>query len=109
MASEQSKKLNIGVRMSRTRVVISTQHASRYLQQLAKHWAHKFETEFTSTSATIALPLGIARLAASDISLLVELTAHISEDGPLLMEIVQEHIARFAFRETLEFDWETVT
>ena len=92
--------------MSGSRVVISTEHASRYLQQLSKHWAHKFETEFTSASARIALPLGETRLTADDHSLIVDLTAHKTEDLDLLQNVVQVHIERFAFKESLEFVWQ---
>lgn len=44
--------------MPDSRAVIATPHASRYLQQLCKHWSHKFETEAGPTNARIALPLG---------------------------------------------------
>ena len=56
-----------------------TAHASRYLQQLAKHWSHKFEVQFTPTAATIDLPLGRCELAADDQALEVTLkgTPHV--------------------------------
>lgn len=44
--------------MPRSRAVVSTPHASRYLLQLCKHWSHKFETEFSETLGRIVLPLG---------------------------------------------------
>lgn len=92
--------------MSHSRAFVLTAHASRYLQQLAKHWAHKFETEFTPTSAKIALPLGNVCLTASDTSLSIELTANSNESEKQLQDVVQNHIERFAFKETLEFRWE---
>ncbi|MBD9388988.1 DUF2218 domain-containing protein [Agrobacterium sp. AGB01] len=95
--------------MSSRQAIISTEYGSRYLQQLSKHWAHKFETEFTPVSAKIALPLGDARLRADDRSLHIEITAHKSKDLPVLQDVVQTHIERFAFRETLEFDWQPQT
>ncbi|TBN12685.1 DUF2218 domain-containing protein [Agrobacterium cavarae] len=91
--------------MSSSRVEVETQHASRYLQQLSKHWAHKFETEFTPLSSKIALPLGEARLSANDTELVIELTAHKSEDLTVLQDVVQRHIERFAFKESLAFVW----
>ncbi|MDQ1194676.1 DUF2218 domain-containing protein [Agrobacterium sp. SORGH_AS 787] len=91
--------------MSTSRVEVTTQHASRYLQQLAKHWAHKFETEFTPLSSKIALPLGDAQLSANDTSLIIEVVAHKSEDLSVLQDVVQRHIERFAFKESLAFEW----
>lgn len=92
--------------MSSSRVEVETQHASRYLQQLSKHWAHKFETEFTPLSSKIALPLGEARLSANDTELVIEVTAHKSEDLTVLQDVVQRHIERFAFKESLAFVWQ---
>jgi len=91
--------------MSSSRVEVETQHASRYLQQLSKHWAHKFETEFTPLLSKIALPLGEARLSANDTELVIEVTAHKSEDLTVLQDVVQRHIERFAFKESLAFVW----
>ncbi|MGP4692925.1 DUF2218 domain-containing protein [Agrobacterium cavarae] len=91
--------------MSSSRVEVETQNASRYLQQLSKHWAHKFETEFTPLSSKIALPLGEARLSANDTELVIEVTAHKSEDLTVLQDVVQRHIERFAFKESLAFVW----
>ena len=94
--------------MSSSRVEVTTQHASRYLQHLSKHWAHKFETEFTPLSSKIALPLGDARLNANETSLIIEVTAHKSEDLTVLQDVVQRHIERFAFKETLAFEWRPI-
>jgi len=82
-----------------------TAHASRYLQQLAKHWSHKFEVQFTPTAATIDLPLGRCELAADDQALAVTLkgTPHVDMDR--FKTVVAEHIQRFGHRETLTFDW----
>lgn len=94
--------------MSSSRVEVTTQHASRYLQQLSKHWAHKFETEFTPLSSKIALPLGDARLNANETSLIIEVASHKSEDLTVLQDVVQRHIERFAFKETLAFEWRPI-
>ena len=50
---------------------IPTANASRYLQQLCKHWSHKFETEFDPQSGIIAFPMGPIRMAAQDDALVV--------------------------------------
>lgn len=92
--------------MSGSSTTVATEHASRYLQQLCKHWAHKFETEFTQTEARIALPLGEARLAADDATLSITVTASEAADLNQLRDVVKSHIERFAFRESLQFDWQ---
>lgn len=93
--------------MPASRVIVPTDHASRYLQQLCKHWAHKFETEFTATHGRIALPLGTTVLTADEAGLSVELIARESGDLEQFRDVVQRHIERFAFRETLQFDWQS--
>lgn len=82
-----------------------TGHASRYLQQLAKHWGHKFEVEFTPTQATIRLPSGLCELAADAAGLDVRLTPAADADVERFKAVVVEHLQRFGHRETLAFDW----
>jgi hypothetical protein len=91
--------------MPDTRAVVATAHASRYLQQLCKHWAHKFETKFTPTDGRIVLTIGEARLAAEEATLTVALSAADDEALAQLKDVVAVHLERFAFRETLRFDW----
>ncbi|MGX7707749.1 DUF2218 domain-containing protein [Methylobacterium sp. Gmos1] len=91
--------------MIETRAVVGTPHASRYLQQLAKHWAHKFETTFDPHSARIALPFGEARLSATDAALTIDLSTDDAGKLPDFRAVLVRHIERFAFRETLHFDW----
>jgi len=40
-------------RMPASRATVPTASASRYLQQLCKHWSHKFAVEFTPEHGTI--------------------------------------------------------
>lgn len=84
---------------------VTTEHASRYLQQLCKHWAHKFTTDFGPEQGRIDMGEGRAvdMTAAPD-----RLTVRVSSAGDLarLQQVVEDHIVRFAFRETLAFDWQ---
>jgi hypothetical protein len=89
-----------------SRATVNTAHASRYLQQLCKHWSHKFETQFNSVQGRIALPLGEARLTAEPESLVIDLTAEDATGLATLQTVVVSHIERFAFREKLQFDWD---
>ncbi len=93
--------------MSRSMAIVPTTHASRYLQQLCKHWSHKFDVTFDATTGHIPLPLGSADLAAGDMALTV--TCEVADGGDLdrIQTVVAEHLNRFAFREgELAFQWQ---
>lgn len=84
----------------------ATANASRYLQQLAKHWAHKNEVRFDPTSADIALRGNTVQLKATAEALIVTLTTGPGGDPLRLRQVFEEHINRFAFREApLPFEW----
>lgn len=95
--------------MVHSRAVVATAHASRYLQQLCKHWSHRFETEFDATAGRIALPLGETRLTADESTLTIGLSAEDDETLTGLRDVVVRHVERFAFRETLRFPWSPAT
>lgn len=91
-----------------TSATVSTAHASRYLQQLCKHWAHKFEVSFDPRHGTIALPFGVVTLAADEggeAALHVTIELAEGADAARAREVVAEHLGRFAFREALLFEW----
>jgi hypothetical protein len=86
---------------------VPTASASRYLQQLAKHWSHKMAVVFSAEEGTIDFPNG-ARLAmrADADTLDLVLTVPEGEDTGRMREVVASHLDRFAFREApLTFDW----
>ncbi|PSJ59323.1 DUF2218 domain-containing protein [Pseudaminobacter soli (ex Li et al. 2025)] len=92
--------------MAKSKAVVETEHASRYLQQLCKHWSHKFAVEFSPTEGRIDLGEGrVVDLRANDASLTVEVEA---PELPRMEQVVVDHIVRFAFREDLVFDWKPV-
>lgn len=43
---------------------VATTHASRYLQQLCKHWSHKFNGEFAAQQGMVELSAGVLRMRA---------------------------------------------
>lgn len=79
-----------------------TPNASKYLQQLCKHFAHKVAVVFDETEGRAALPPGPALLSASDAALLVEISAQTEEQLAKARFIVDDHLKRFAFREGCE-------
>lgn len=95
---------------------VATKSASRYLQQVCKHWAHNLKVEFDAQRGTIVFPRD-ARGASWQGDALVKLEAgaealtcriEASEPGQLegLKGALARHIDRFAFREgELVYDW----
>lgn len=84
---------------------VPTAHASRYLQQLCKHWSHKFPAT-TFDVAHGVVPFGAATCTfdadASALRIRVEASP---EDIGRMEEVVSKHLERFAFRETLDIGW----
>jgi hypothetical protein len=106
-----------GSRMTISTARVPTAHASKYLQQLCKHWQHNLEVEFTPEAGTITFPRegrsgswpsdGVARLTAVDDALTVTIEASGPEHAEAIEGVVARHLDRFAFREApLPFVWE---
>ena len=98
-------------------VRVPTAHASRYLQQLCKHWRHNLAVEFDEMAGRVTFPRsargadwpGDATLAlkAHDDGLECQLMASAPGQRDALKGAVARHVDRFAFREApLTFDWQ---
>lgn len=85
---------------------VPTENASRYLQQLCKHWSHKFETTFDAEKGEIGFPMGPIRMEAQADTLVVTIEPAPDADAERFKQVVADHLDRFAFREApLTFDW----
>ena len=86
---------------------VPTTNGSRYLQQLCKHWAHKFEVEFTPERGRVNLPEGtVATMEADAEALDLRLEAANEDVLARMKTVLANHLDRFAFREApLPFDW----
>ena len=83
-----------------------TASGSKYLQQLCKHWSHKFEVEFSETGGQVRFPSAVAIMGASADALLVTIETDDADSLEQLKESVVRHLDRFAFREApLPFEW----
>lgn len=84
----------------------STLNASKYVQQLAKHFAHKIDVRSDADAADFTLQAGTVRLAAADGALVVRIEA---EDAKALIDtryVIDKHLVIFAFREGFTgLDW----
>lgn len=97
--------------MIQSRTIIKTDHASKYLQQLSKHWQHKFETlTYSPTEAHIPFGNDITlTMFADDQQLTVAINTPDEETALRIQGIFDSHIERFAFRETLLIEWQMHT
>ena len=83
---------------------VPTEHASRYLQQLCKHWSHKYPVEFTPENGRIEMSAAVLILDADPEGLDLSLTTA-PEDLVRMQGVVERHLERFAFKEELSFQW----
>jgi hypothetical protein len=95
---------------------VPTANASRYLQQLCKHWQHNLDVTFTAEHGTVVFPKdargadypgdGLVTFDAKSDTLDVRIDATTDEQLEGLKGAVARHLDRFAFREApLAFDW----
>lgn len=84
---------------------VATDHASRYLQQLCKHFQHKLPVTFDETKGQIDFTIGSCRLDAKEGVLTMSLTSPDEAQMAQLQDVVVRHLVRFAFREELPIAW----
>lgn len=84
---------------------IATPNGSKYLQQLCKHWSHKFEVSFDPAAGTIPFPASVLNLAATPDALILTIVAPEAATIDRMEGVVVEHLQRFAFREDLQVAW----
>jgi hypothetical protein len=95
---------------------VPTAHASKYLQQLCKHWQHNLSVTFTPDHGTVAFPKdargadwpedALVTFDAEAGALAVRIDASNREHLDAMKGVVARHLDRFAFREApLGFDW----
>ncbi|MBA3941195.1 MAG: DUF2218 domain-containing protein [Sphingopyxis sp.] len=96
---------------------VPTAHASKYLQQLCKHWQHNLAVEFTAEHSTVTFPRdargaswaddAIVTFDAGADALAVRIDASSDEHVAAMEDVVARHLDRFAFREApLVFHWQ---
>ena len=84
---------------------VATPTASKYLQQLCKHFQHKLPATFDAAAGAISFPTGEVKLVADAEALDIALELPSAEDLERLKDVVARHLVRFAFREELSVLW----
>ena|SRR3546814_8075550 len=96
---------------------VPTRHASKYLQQLCKHWQHNLAVAFTADHGTVTFPRdargadwpgdALVSFDAATDALTVRIDASVAGQREALEGAVARHLDRFAFREApLAFHWQ---
>jgi len=88
--------------MPHSAAVVPTENASRYLQQLCKHFGHKIPVSFTPEHGECRFSCGTAKLDATDGQLRIAVEAPDAEQLAQTQDVVASHLVRFAFREEIE-------
>jgi len=99
-----------------TNAVISTPNASKYLQQVCKHWAHNLNVTFDSEKGKVIFPKdargadwpdeAVVTFETKADHLVCQIIASAPGQRDGLKGAVERHIDRFAFREgALTYDW----
>jgi uncharacterized protein len=102
--------------MHQSKAIVATANASRYLQQLCKHWAHTLSVDFDPIQGRVVFPKnargaewpseGVFTMVASAESLACRIEASAPAQLEGLKGAVERHLNRFAFREgELAFNW----
>ena len=95
---------------------VPTANASRYLQQLCKHWQHNLTVQFDASHGKVLFPRdmrgadwpdeGIFTMSADPEFLTCSIVASAAGQLEGLKGAVERHLNRFAFREgALQFEW----
>ena len=88
--------------MIASQCLVPTGSASRYLQQLCKHWGHKFAVDFSPERGKIVFDANRAcNLEATPEALSLRVEGADEATVTRMQGVVIEHLKRFAFRENL--------
>lgn len=86
--------------MPASRASVTSEHASKYLQQLCKHWSHRLQTEFDPQTGWVRFDdERIVHFSADDGRLDMRLETQTPEQLEQTQNTVIVHLKRFAFRE----------
>ncbi|WP_346911626.1 DUF2218 domain-containing protein [uncultured Roseibium sp.] len=83
-----------------------TASASKYLQQLCKHFAHKVPATFTPKAGEVEFPFGHCTMTADDGQLSIRCKTQNPDNVPVLKGVIDSHLERFAWREELKLQWQ---
>lgn len=80
---------------------LRTEHASKYMQQLLRHFAHKVTVNYDTVNGTADMPWGPIRMTASAEELRAEITGADDETLARARDVIDRHLVPFAHREAV--------
>ena len=86
--------------MLQSKAVIATEHASKYLQQL-----YKVSVDYDASQGKVDFPFGDCLMRADETSLTIECAAKTDEELARAQHVIDDHLARFAWREKPQIAW----
>lgn len=87
-------------------LVVESASASKYLQQLCKHFAHKVPAQWTKQNGKVDFPFGLCTMEAVENRLSICCKTADEANLPRLRGVIDAHITRFAWREDLHLEWD---
>lgn len=88
-----------------SRADVATNEASRYLQQLCKHFAHKLKVEVSPEAGSIEFSIGTMHGYAETERLVLTAEADDEERLAKLEDVIARHLTRFMFRAPPTIVW----
>ncbi|MBO0345601.1 DUF2218 domain-containing protein [Roseibium limicola] len=82
-----------------------TAFASKYLQQLCKHFAHKVSVEFTPEKGEVQFPFGFCCIQANGDELSFAARTDELKKTEMVKGVIDSHLVKFAWREDVALDW----
>lgn len=84
---------------------VPTEHASKYLQQLCKHFGHRIPATLDAEKGHLTFEMGTTALTAEPALLVLRNEAPDAAGLTRLEGVIASHLVRFAFREELKIEW----
>lgn len=92
--------------MPRFHARVVTPRASRNMNRLFKHFAHKGEVRIDEQQAEVVFGFGECRMFAGTEQLLIDCQAGAGESEKRLRFVIADHLTRFSGDEALQVEWQ---
>lgn len=89
-------------------VKIKTTEGKSYIGKLCRHFKHKIEATYTDNTGHAIFPAGVCNMLADAEFLTFEVEANGAEGMEKIQGALDRHLIKFAFREELVINWETL-
>ncbi|MGF1718942.1 DUF2218 domain-containing protein [Vibrio kyushuensis] len=90
--------------------IIQSDHASKYLTVLCRHFARKVEAEWDDITGTVHFPVGVTTMRVDNSRNQLEITCTSDSKEQLEVHklIISQHVETYSRRETIDVVWRGV-